>query len=632
MIRIICWTAGAILLLLLACFGLLNTNVVQNKLKNLAMEMLSEKLHTEVALDDVSVKFFSQDISLHGLHVKDRQQRDMLEVETLSADVKLLKLLRGEVDIASVDVEGITAHLYKEPEDSVANYQFVIDAFRCDSTDSKSGYKLTLNVNDIDVKRVDITYNDKELKLDRLDVDLERDKVDKAVAEQVTVTYDKNVFNIDRLDVDLDNGKVEKAKVEQINAKWTRPDHQNHTVSYQAGVESVDIELEKGCWNVKADGVSYLSNNHLPRKNKTNPKRGFFDAGHLDITANLRITVNHASTDSVHAMVTQCTAVDKTTGIDIRDLRCSLAANRHRLLFSNVKVQQGETKVSFASGILNLPDSVHGLKYKTSPITVHAVLRDISRPFAPILANFTIPLVVSTVMSGTSEQINFSNVSVRTADNKFHVAAAGTVQGFRHKEAHELHVHFDVAEMKTTPAEVERIIKQFPINRFMMKQMYQMGSIRYVGSFDVLWKKEQFRGSLYTNVGELGFEFTLDQLAKSLSGKANGTDIDAGTLLDMPAIGTVTCNADFNIDLGPRKNNGKLPIGEATAHVDHASYKKLSVSNLDLSVKSDGMTADGDLDAPHKFIDLGCSYSFTDTDNLKKLKIKPHISFHKAQK
>ena len=63
-------------------------------------------------------------------------------------------------------------------------------------------------------------------------------------------------------------------------------------------------------------------------------------------------------------------------------------------------------------------------------------------------------------------------------------------------------------------------------------------------------------------------------------------------------------------------------------HVSKASYGIISVSNVDVTVKSDGITAQGDLIAPHKFIDLSCSFSFTDTDDMSKLKIHPHMKVH----
>ena len=696
-LRVLCWAAGVIVLLPLVSFALLNTDAVQNKLKNIALKMLSEKLHTTITLDKASVKFFSHDVELHGLLIKDQSNRDMLSMKSLVADVSLWHLLAGEVKVSSVALGGVDAHLYKSETDSVINCQFLIDAFDHDK-DKKSRSKFTLSVNDVDAEDVAVGYNDDKLKVAELHLDVDgknikwangkdinaiyknnkvkfaKFKIDfdgknpkSGEVENVDVTYKNNSFKFAKLAAEFDgenlkmgdvegvsgsynklkfklnkfhvelNGKtVNNADLKNFSANWTTRNYKGDPTAHHAELSEFKMNKNGHVWDADAINLRYVSNNHLPRKNAHNPKRGFFDKGHLDITTQLKLKVDHMSLDSLHAAVTKCVMVDKVTGIDVRDLQCLVSATKRMVQVKNVKVQQGNnTRVTFAHGEIMLPSDMHRLSFRTSPITVNAFLRDISRPFAPLLKDFTIPLLVSAEMSGTDEQININNAVVHTADNQFRVNASGTVIGFQHGERHQLHVHFDVKEMLTNSVKVEEIIKQFPVKRFMMKQLHEMGAISYTGNFDVLWKKEEFRGRLTTEAGDIDFELDVDGLDKYLTGKASTSSLDAGRLLGMSKIGKVTANADFKIDIsGPRaaairgSRGGKLPIGEATAHVDEASYRFLKVKNIDLSVKSDGVTAEGDLVAPRKFIDLSCSFSFVDTDDMSKLKIHPHLKVH----
>lgn len=634
-VRVSCWTLGALVVLLVVSFALLNTHAVQNWLKDIAVEMLSKKLHTSVVVDDVSVGFFTHDVKLHGLHVKDQQNRKMLDMEGLVADVSMLPLLSGEVRVTDVQLAGIEAHAYKADTDSVANYQFLIDAFASDHDVESQGKKLKLNMSKIDVKKVNLTYNDDSLALDRLTVNMKGDKPAAVDVRQVNINYNGAAMTLARLTAKLDGNTLTDAEVKDVSAKWRHPNRLGVMVDYQMQLGNLEIDEDNDKWNVQVAALRYASNNHRPRMNVTNPHRGYFDSGHLDMTIDLKATVDHASADSLHAAITQCVVIDKVTGIDIRDLRCTLAANRHRVRLNQVKLRQGDSRVSFAAGNINLPDSAHAFGFSTSTIMVHAFLRDISRPFAPALKKFTMPLQATAVMSGNLEQINLKDVHVSTSDNHFVVKASGTVTGIRFPEKHQLHAHFDVHEMVTTPSKVEEILKQLPVKRFMMRQLHGLESIRYAGSFDVLWKKEQFRGVLMTQPGDIDFEFTVDGLDKYVTGTASTASLDAGKLLDMHKIGKAGVNATFKIDIsGPRtaamrrNRGGKLPIGEASAHVDEASYGILKVHDVDLSVKSDGVTAEGDLMAPHKFVDLSCSFTFTDTDNLSKLKVHPHLGLH----
>lgn len=634
-LRILCWTAGSVLLLLVVSFLLLNTSYVQNKLKDIALDRLSEQLHTSISIDKVSVSFFSFDLKLHGLDIKDRQNRDMLHLKSLVADVNLWQLLSGEVKVSGIDLDGLEAHIYKSKTDSVLNCQFLIDALAQHKEEKENKNKVKLVINDVDAQDVYVTYNNNTFRINDIDVNLEDNQIMGVEANNVTATYNNKKFQLSSCDVDLDGKRVTKADLKDLKINWTRRDRKGNLVSQQAGLQTLKIKENGKAWDVDIEDVRFVTNNHRPRKNANNPKRGFFDPGHLDITANLKLTVHHASADSLKATIKHCVATDKVTGIDIHDLTCAVTATRHNIQVRNVKLQQGKgTKVSFAKGNIQLPNDGQGISYSTSPITVYAILQDISRPFAPVLKNFTMPLLVSAEMSGTNEQINISNAVVHTADNQFRVKASGTVIGFEHGEKHQLHVHFDVNNMLTNPVKVENIIKQFPIKRFMMKQLLEMGKISYAGSFDVFWKKEEFRGCLSTEAGDINVDFAIDGLEKILSGSVSTPSLEVGKLLGISKIGSAIVDANFTIDLSNEKaavrnaNKGKLPIGEASAHVSKASYGIISVSNVDVTVKSDGITAQGDLIAPHKFIDLSCSFSFTDTDDMSKLKIHPHMKVH----
>ena len=98
----------------------------------------------------------------------------------------------------------------------------------------------------------------------------------------------------------------------------------------------------------------------------------------------------------------------------------------------------------------------------------------------------------------------------------------------------------------------------------------------------------------------------------------------------------IACKADFKFDISkPRtalmrkQKGGKLPIGQVNAEVYEAAYKKVKVRNIVANIKSDGAVAEGDLTMKGGRVDVLCSFSFTNTNEMKKTKIKPGIRFHK---
>jgi hypothetical protein len=170
----------------------------------------------------------------------------------------------------------------------------------------------------------------------------------------------------------------------------------------------------------------------------------------------------------------------------------------------------------------------------------------------------------------------------------------------------------------------------------MMKQLHNLGTIHYTGDFSVLWKKEQFRGLLSTIAGPVNFNFTLDELNKYVYGTARTDSFMLGQVMDMPDIGKIACKADFKFDISkPRtavmrkQKGGKLPIGQVDAEVFEAKYKKIKVRNIEAHMQSDGAVANGNLTMKGRRIDLLCSFSFTNTNEMKKTKVKPGVKFHK---
>lgn len=601
---------GVLALLVGGTYALLNSTAVQNRIMHAATKLLAEKLQTRVSINDVSVSLINQEIQLHGLYVEDRQQRPLLQAGTLAAHIKLWALLRDSVNISRARIDEVSAQLIKADDDSVPNYQFVLDAFKNKDSHEVEGKTMSLAINDILVTNFKANYNTDSVKLEKLSY---RDNKDRGL----------------------------ELLARHLQVSWQHNNKKGITTHSSIAVENVKASPDGKLLCVDVDNLRFATDNHQPRKNAGKPHRGFFDADHLDITANMRWTIDHIKNDSVHATLSQCSATDSVSGIDLRDLQCTIAANKHEVTLTNVLVRQASTELRFAKALLQLPDNQHGtpLAYRTSTITAKPVLHDIARPFAPILKDFKTPLLLSVEVSGEDEQMNFANVVVTSPDRKLLIKASGNITGLRHNAEHLLKVHFDVHQMTALPGVTERIINQFPFRKFMMKQLNALGTVRYKGLFDVIWRHENFKGRLNTDVGAIDFDMAHDSDTKYLAGWINTDSLAMGRALDMPDLGYAAIKADFKFDISKertaamrRAKGGKLPIGQVKAHVNHASWKFVKVDNLDVTIDSDGAIAQGEVEAPGKFVDLGCTFSFNDTEQLQKIHITPKVSFHKARK
>ena len=592
---------------------LLNTDAFQNKLLKYATQMLSEKLQTHVEIDSISVGLFSQDVNLYGLDVEDLQHRKMLQLDRLSVDLKLMALLHNEVCIKDATIDGVRAQLYKPRRDSAANYQFVIDAFKKDSTklrdteektEKKGKKKLTLNLSQLSLSHIDVTFNDQ-------------------------------VYTLQNLMYQKGRGDRQTATIMGLQRSWVSHPKKG-PLDNMLHIGSLMIVDVNGRRSAEIDSLHFVTNNHLPRKNSGKPKRGAFDVGHFDIVANLKLNIDSIQGDSIAATITQCSALDKGSGLTLKSLKAKVLFSKGVAHLGNVDIQMPNTQLKFAKGTLQLPSKKQErpLKFSASSIAGRVVLKDIARPFAPVLSGFTLPLSLRVDFSGDAEELKFRNVSVSTLDKKLTISAYGGITGL--KDKYKLNVHFHVNKMTALGGIKERIISQFPVKKFMMKQLHNLGTVHYTGDFQVLWKKEIFQGLLNTEAGSLNFNFALDELNKYVSGTAKTDAFLLGKVMEMPDLGSIACKADFKFDISKprtaimrRKKGGKLPIGEVSTEVYEVGYKKIKLRNIEAKIQSDGAVAEGNLTVKGSRVDVLCNFSFTNTNEMRKMKVVPGIRFHK---
>ena len=653
-------------LLVIAAFAL-NSSYVRNKLMKYAVSTLSEKLQTKVDIDSISVDVMGQNICLRGFDVQDRQQRELLQIEELSADISLWPLLKSDIEIGEAHIRGVKAHIVK-PADSLANYQFLIDAFkkekpkelatmREEQTEKK---KVKFNLREITAEQVEVDYNGQVAKVGSIIFTQDGP----ITAEAENVCYEMKDKKKQKVTVEkvsyLDDGK-KSAEAENICYEWQGKKKQKMTAEKASylddGKKSAEAENIRYEWQgkknnlltvrkVKArqdkktsasiNGIHYVTDNRLPRKNTGKPHRGAFDVGHFDIAADFNIRFDQFGKDTYNGHLSGHLN-DKGSGLDVKKLESLFNVKTDgKVHLQNAVVELAQTKLKIPAADISLPSKKKGtpLTYKAPEITGTTVLRDISAPFAPVLKNFTLPLQLTTSMEGDKDGIRFGGVSVATADKKLTIAADGRVAHLKGK--HKLTVHFDVSNMKATKGMPRKIVELFPLKKkFMMKQLDLLGDIGYKGSFDVVWKRQTFRGTLHSVGGDCKFDFSLDGKNKYVSGNMNTDQFALGKVLDLPDIGNTAVDADFEFDISKERTaevrkvkGGKLPIGKVNGIVKEANYKKIQVRNLLVDIKTDGNTAEGSIQNNGKMADISCDFSFSDTEKLSDMKVRPHVKVH----
>lgn len=559
----------------------LTTDKVQMWIMKQGMEMLREKLHTRVEADSIGVEVKSGRVFLYGFEMDDRASVTMLEVDTLEARMEILELLQRRLVIDRVYMKGVKANLYKERPDSAANYQFVVDAFK----------------------------KEKKEKKDKKDTKGEKNG---------------------KFDVRLD-----AAKFERLELKWNKDDFYLSALSYDGKHNDVSVRELK----VKTD-------NGKPRKNKGKPHRGAFDAGHLNAVVDFDITIEKAAKDSVSLVVHHLNADDKDSGLHIRGMTTKMRMEGKNISLYDLQIDFG--KVSWLRF-----DSIHAsysvtplstdaqkkkkVAFNVKPAKLHAYvdLRDIAKPFAPVLSHFSTPLNLSTVVGGTQERIYFKAITVSNNDSRLRLKAQGDL--CKVLEKHNLSLHFYKISLDARHGIKEQIVNHFAkkVRLKMTRQMKAVGDVRFDGSLGVFYKKERVAGKLSTDFGNVDVNFTIDGRTKYMTGTMSTDSLEIGTVMNVKGLGPVKARANYSFDTASKKrldkqggHHGRLPIGWLKADVDNARFKMIRFKHISAEMTSDGTTAKGLVYVPQKLFDIVTMFFYTQTDHVQTVKVKPSLIRH----
>ena len=581
-----------------------NSSYVEDKLIGLATDALSKELQAEVKIKHVDIDLLAQHISISGVTLKDMEQRDMLKIKEIWVNVQLRSLLRGQLALRSVKVDDIDLYLLK-PEDGPANYQFLIDnpKKKDQNKKEKKGSGIKVDLNGAILNNIHIRYNHEPYDINQV------------VYHHL---YDKHTLT-----------------VHHLIAAWKNYTRKGITGwNIDSGLLTVNITDDGKGKSIDVKGMNIRSDNHRPRRNTGKPHHGAFDDGHLDVTMDLSADILYIGKDSITARLTRGCAKDTIGGIDLTDLKTNIAIVGKKVYLTNAVVQQTTTRLNIPKAEIILPDKKKGtaLSYNADTIYGRAILKDISRPFAPVLHKFLIPLNLRVGLNGTNLGMNFRGIHINTDDDKLVINATGNLRNLN--DGKKLTLFFQVHDMVAKPGIKDKIINQFMVKKYMMYQLYALGVIKYHGSFDILWKKQQFRGLLNTEKGDLDFNFEIDGINKYLTGKISTDSLKLGDLFQLKKIGDIDCSASFNIDISKertaemrKEKGGKLPIGNVSADIKKVQYRNITLKNIVTDIQSDGALASGDVTMKGSLTDLMLQFSFTNTEEMHKMKVKPRLKF-----
>ncbi len=162
-VRLFFWILGGILVLLIVIIILIQVPAVQNFAKEKAVSYLQRKLGTKVSIQTLRIHFPKQ-ILLEGVYVEDRHRDTLLSASLLKVDVSMFRLLKKEIAVSHIELDGVRTNVYRQGQDTAFNYDFIVKAFSSppDTTqkasDTTGGF--TFEVGDLKLYHILATFKD----------------------------------------------------------------------------------------------------------------------------------------------------------------------------------------------------------------------------------------------------------------------------------------------------------------------------------------------------------------------------------------------------------------------------------------------------------------------------------------
>lgn len=149
----IIWT---VLGLYLALMAALHIPAIQRATGAAVANVLQQKLGTEVQVGRVDLGFLNR-LIIDDVLIRDQSRQKMLQASRVSAKLDVWSLLKdGCIHIASAQLFGMKANLYRRTADTAPNFQFALDSL---ASKDDSGTPLDLRIQSLVIRHGAVTYH-----------------------------------------------------------------------------------------------------------------------------------------------------------------------------------------------------------------------------------------------------------------------------------------------------------------------------------------------------------------------------------------------------------------------------------------------------------------------------------------
>ncbi|HNF48656.1 MAG TPA: hypothetical protein PLF48_04700 [Chitinophagales bacterium] len=488
--------------ILLISFITLYYLIQQPKYQTLAVrkvsEILSKQLGSEVKVDSVNLKFIST-IQIHKVYLSEKNKPNdtILFINRLDASLMLGKTLMEQISslqsakyyVDDVNIDGLKFHGYRGLNDSIYNFQFLLDNFKSKNnkpTPKKAKKPIELRLNEL-------TLTNGNLVLD----DIYKD-------QRFDIRYTKVDINVRQLDIN--HLKIDAKKVVLEDPYFCMTDYNNIPSKPKIKKPTLGFKIQElgNKLNINVDKLTLVNGQHRLDFQHKDQKAGNFLISQMNIQ-NIVLNMDNYVWDST-GMTGKLTnlSANADNQIKLKNLSGLIHLDNGGIYLDNAdlalnnSILKGNLSLQFLTGhwnsLSNFQDEVM-LKadLKETKTNGHDVAL-----FAPKVQKYIPPNTrLEGLIRGRLSNLKVENLKLTAADNTV-IDISGNIKGLPkiQQTLFDLNIH----QLKTNASELKQILTFVKLP----KQLDNAGNISFKGSYFGFINDFVAKGNLTTtNLGNL---------------------------------------------------------------------------------------------------------------------------------
>jgi hypothetical protein len=520
---------------------LVNIPAVQNFLVHEVTSRLSSQLRTKVEVDHVSIRLFNS-LRLEGTLIEDRHKDTLLYARVLQLRITDWFFFQDKPVLKFIGLEDADVNLVRHRNDSVWNYQFIIDEFSTPPDTSrpapKGGGGISLDLRKTDLRNVRINQIDawigedmrvaaKRIYLDAKNIDLNLHNID--IQE---LTLDKPTFIISRYPASPLRKKRPAPPAQPLTDTAAIPALRWNSANWKLLVK--EMSIKDGTF-----GVDDL-------EDSTRIEKGYFAPNHIRFNSiNLSLANTSLLKDSILGDLTMSTK--ERSGFEVKKLTARFKMSPVEMEFSHMDLitNRSHLRDYYTMQYADISD-MNGYVdevYMRAHFVNSKLHSDDVAYFAPLLSDWKKEITLNGDARGPVSNLKATNINLEAGTT---TRLKGSLEMRGLPDIYNTYIDFNADELLTSGADIISVAPQ--LQHVEPLRLDRLTNIRFAGTFTGFVSDFVAYGKFQTNLGNLNSDinFKTNRDVPVYSGSLTTSAFNLGTLLDIPEMTTVSLSAKLN--------------------------------------------------------------------------------------